>query len=177
VTGKTLTLSRTAVENADFGGGDNVYVSTGGTTRGVYVHFNPISLKAGDKIKFSIVVADGHHYNNYDWEHPSDWYVGMNPYSGEPTYTDEIYTAQNDEQLNYLMAYVITPSAMTVSFKLRAVLIDDNGNEITGENLAVPITGNFTANDYEYGNVEYTVSEESWETLQASKPNWTITLV
>jgi hypothetical protein len=66
---------------------------------------------------------------------------------------------------------------MTVSFKLRAVLIDDNGNEITGENLAVPITGNFTANDYEYGNVEYTVSEESWETLQASKSNWNISLV
>lgn len=166
--GKTLTLSKTAVENSEFNDG-TVSVKTNGKYIGAGVHCNPIPLSKGDKLKVTFEVADGHHYNDH-WQNsadPSDWYIGMSPYGAEPNYTEYVYTADYDGLYDWLYAYVSTPSAMTVSFKLRAVLVDDDGNEITGENLFSPIVGSF--GDYTiYGG---------FEALVASKPLWVISLV
>ena len=183
VSGKTLTLSETAVDNADFGG-DTIFVTIDGSTSNIYGvegHFFPdctIQLAEGESLKVTLDVEDGHHYiDGRDGPGNSDgWYVGMSAWKSEPIQREMIipYSSTYDERA-YVSIYIRTTKAASFNFKVRAVKIDADGNEIDGENLYFVPDGS-----YSVGNLDgttYTITSESWDTLEASKPNWTISLV
>lgn len=174
VSGKTLKLSETAVDtaiaNGGFGG-DTVYMTTDGAF-GSYLLSNPIALSAGQTIKVTFDAEDDHTVNTND--DYTDWWIGLagtdyTPY--EPS--GWTYTATQDEQVVIRWFFGSDLALSNIPIKIRAVLVDGNGNE-TGENLHSFATT--TVPDSSRGTT-LTIAEESWETLKASKPNWTISLV
>lgn len=181
--GKTLTLSKTAVEtaiaNGGFGG-DTVYFSTDREFMGSYLLSNPISLSAGQTIKIEAEWdRENHNIDNYStwwFESTGDDDINSDTYNyyGTPGYTlPRYYTAQTDEQRVYgwyFYSDITEHGGVNVPIKIRAVLVDENGNEINGENLH-----SFATKTAVNGGT-LTITEESWETLVASKPNWTISL-
>lgn len=176
--GKTLTLSRTAVDNADFGGGDTVYMSTDDPF-GSYLLSNPIPLSKGQRIKIDAEWEDGHGF--YDDTSSVAWWFDS---TGDTTEYDNatgtpgqtlprFYTATSDKQVVYGWYFYSNSDVSNIPIKIRAVLVDEDGNELTGENLH-----SFVSNTVTNGNgTTLTIAEESWETLKNSKPNWTISLV
>jgi hypothetical protein len=176
--GKTLTLSQVAVDNADFGGGDTVYMSTDDPF-GSYLLSNPIPLSKGQRIKIDAEWEDGHGF--YDDTSSVAWWfdstgdtTGDDNATGTPGQTlPRFYTATSDKQVVYGWYFYSNSDVSNIPIKIRAVLVDEDGNELTGENLH-----SFVSNTVTNGNgTTLTIAEESWETLAASKPNWTITLV
>lgn len=180
--GKTLTLSQTAVDKAIsdgyFDGG--VSIAPGTISGGGDFYSNPISLKAGDRLKVELVVSDDHFdltatYDEtkygYYMDDPQFW--GVSLYNEEadrwtPQYRNYIYTATEDQNYvikSFFRQYTIDSTTPNAIFAIRAVLVDENGNEITGENRysAVEIRG--------ISNVD------SWDAFESSKSNWTIALV
>jgi hypothetical protein len=178
VTGKTLTLSQAAVNNADFGG-DTVYMTTDGAF-GSYLTSNPIALTAGQRIKIEAEWKNGHGFhddlNVVDWWFDSTGDTTEYGYAtGTPgAYLPRIYTAASDTQVVYGWYFSSTVAVSNIPIKIRAVLVDENDNEITGENLHSFVTT--TVTDSSKGTT-LTIANESWETLAASKPNWNISLV
>ena len=73
-------------------------------------------------------------------------------------------------------AYIVTTKAVDFSFKMRAVFVDENGNEITGENVFSVADGEYLYDNWDGETFNYTV-KSGWAVLEASKPNWTISLV
>lgn len=173
---KTLTLSRTAVENAIANGGfggDTVYMTTDGQF-GNYLYSNPIPLTAGQRIKVTFDAEDDHTINTND--EYTDWWIGLAGAEVGAPYmlSGWTYTAAKDEQVTLVWFFLSDLALSNIPIKIRVALVDGDGNEITGENLHSFAAD--TVTDSYYGTT-LTIAEESWETLQASKPNWTITLV
>ena len=173
-TDKTLTLSKKAVDNAiangDFGG-DTVYMSTDSAGAFGYLESNPIPLNKGQTIKVTFEQEDGHDLANYtDW-----WFgsAGTSTTGGTPNWESGwTYTAETDnENVVIWWSFSSDIAVSNIPIKIRAVLVDENGNEIDGEDLH-----SFVTNTYTSGASTLTIAEESWDTLVASKPNWTITL-
>jgi hypothetical protein len=173
--GKTLTLSKTAVENAEFGDG-----TTSATVSGAMSGFIitcPI-LVDSYRLKVTLEVAEGHHCKDKSWGDSlssDEWYVGMS--QGSVPEETEMIIAPQDPSVNNGVASICiwfrTGGAVSFKYKVRAVEIDDDGNEIDGTNLYYVSDGTYNAS----GDVTYTLAAESWESLKASKPNWTISLV
>ena len=166
--GKTLTLSKNAVESADFSSDDKVYISTDGEVGG-YLDSNPILLSKGQTIKVMAEWKEGHTVEDY-----TDWWFGFSGDSATfPNFSlPWTYTAKSDEQL-VIMWYFSSDQAVTdIPIKIRVVLIDENGNEVTGENLHSFMRNTLT-ND---NGKTLTIADESWRALRASKLNWTISL-
>lgn len=174
--GKTLTLSRTAVDNMDI---SDVHVSTTGpfaTTNGTFLPTCELQMKAGERIRVTLDVAEGHHYTDFNSAAQPDWAVGFSFNGIEPYNRDETYTAETDGTV-YINAYIQTRKACEFTFKMRAVFVDADGNEIDGENIFSIADGDYSYEDWETGAItNYTVKSD-WAALEASKPNWTITLV
>jgi hypothetical protein len=112
---------------------------------------------------------EGHDGNEY-----TDWFFS---FSGSSVTGNAIgsslpliYTADADKQIVLFWDFHAEKALDNIPIKIRAVLVDENGNEITGENLHSFATNTVTSNS------KLTIAEESWETLVASKPNWTISL-
>ena len=181
--GKTLTLSRTAVENAIANGefGDAVSIEPGSISGGGSFYSNPIYLSEGDRLKVELTVSDNHFYPTatydetkygYFMEDPQYWGASLfyDP-NGEwtpPDHRSFIHTATADGSFvieGYFAQYTIDDTTPDAIFSIRAVLIDEDGNEITGENLysAVETSG--------VSNIG------GWDALEASKSNWNISLV
>lgn len=177
--GKTLTLSRAAVENAiangEFGG-DTVYMTTDGAF-GSYLYSNPIPLTAGQRIKIEAEWKEGYDFDSND---ALDWWfdsTGDGQTEDDATLTPgyqlpRYYTATGDEQHVFGWYFDSNVTVSNIPIKIRAVLVDEDGNEITGENLHSFVTNTVTDN-----GTTLTITDDSWETLQASKPNWNISLV
>lgn len=174
-TEKTLTLSQTAVNkantNGDFGG-DTVYMTTDGAGAFGYLESNPILLNKGQTIKVTFEQEDGHDdYNDYtDW-----WFcsAGTPTTGGTPNWKSGwTYTALDNENVVLWWMFSSDIAVSNIPIKIRAVLVDEDGNEIDGENLH-----SFVTNTHTTGGATLTIAEESWDTLVASKPNWTISLV
>lgn len=171
---KTLTLSRTAVETAIANGGfgDAAYFSTDGPGRFGYLESNPISLNKGQTIKVMFEQEPGHDdYSNYtDW-----WFcsAGTSIIGGTPEWPSGwTYTASNDENVVLWWYFGSDIPVSNIPIKIRAVLVDENGNELT-ENLHSFTTKTFTDN-----GSTLTIVDESWDTLVASKTDkWNISLV
>ena len=170
VSGKTLTLSEAAVDNADLSGGDDtVYFSTYGAF-GAYLYSNPITLSKGQTIKVTFDADDDHTINTND--DYIDWWIGLVENHTPYEKSGWTYTAMQDEQVVISWYFSSDVAVSNIPVKIRAVLVDENGNDI-GENLHSFATDTVTSS----GGETLTIAEESWETLQASKPNWTISLV
>lgn len=161
--GKTLTLSATAVENAKWD--DSVkYI---GYSRGP-VYSNPISVPQGYKLKVELIVDDDHCYgtatwddSQYEWPEadPNYWYFALN----DKGYYARSYIVEGGTDHTVQVDFIrYTVNDTPAVFSVRAVLVDNDGNEV-GENL-------FSAVEVE--GVVTTVG--GWETLAASKPNWII---
>ena len=168
--GKTLTLSQTAVNN--MGNDVDVRLSSSGQYSG-WIYSEPIWLKAGQRLKITLDdVGDGHRYEDwYEGGTPQDYCVcltiapGIMPIGN----TTLIYTANADKNMTYSLFIATDKAISDVMIRVRAVLVDENGNELTGENL-------LTFTEGTHGNL--TVSNVSaWDALVASKPNWTVSLV
>lgn len=177
--GKTLTLSKTAVGNADFSRSATIYATVNGATNGAFILPCNISLSEGESLKVTLEVEDGHHFTDSSFSgnySPDEWYVGLSYDAGEPSYKEMIipykYTSMTNGQAP-IYIYFITGGEASFKFKVRAVKIDADGKEIDGENLYSVPDGSYEF----YDGIGYTLAEESWELLQASKPNWTISLV
>ena len=174
--GKTLTLSRTAVENAITSGGlggDTVYMTTDGAFS-EYLYSNPIPLSKGQTIKITFDMEEGHDFYS---DGTTDWWfgsAGLTAAGGTPNHKSGwTWTATQDDEQVVLMWYFDSNVAVSnIPIKIRAVLVDEDGNELTGENL-----NSFAADTVPNNGITLTITDDSWETLQASKPNWTITLV
>ena len=171
VSGKTLTLSQTAVDNAIANGGfggDTLYFSTNKAYPNFnYIYGNPIQLAKGQTIKIMGEWAGGHSINRY-----TDWWFescGLIEHHGTPggNPLPKFYTATKDEQVTPTWMFSTDVAVNNIPIKIRVVLVDENGNEIS-ENLHSLVT---------VGNNTLTITGESWETLRDSKPNWTISLV
>ena len=180
--GKTLTLSKTAVENAiangEFGG-DTVYMTTDGAFND-YLYSNPIPLTAGQRIKIEAEWKEGYDIDSLD---ELDWWFdstgdGTNEdygYVGTPGYSlPRYYTATSDEQRIIGWYFDSNVAVSNIPIKIRVALVDEDGNELTGENLHSFVADTVTN---PYDGVTLTITDDSWETLAASKPNWTISLV
>lgn len=174
--GKTLTLSRTAVDtaiaNGEFGG-DIVYMTTDGAFS-EYLYSNPIPLSKGQTIKITFDMEEGHDFYS---DGTTDWWfgsAGLTAAGGTPNHKSGwTWTATQDDEQVVLMWYFDSKDAVSnIPIKTRAVLVDEDGNELTGENL-----NSFAADTVPNNGTTLTIADESWETLQASKPNWTISLV
>jgi hypothetical protein len=174
--GKTLTLSKAAVEKMDI---SDVHVSTTGpfsTTGGTFLPACKVSMRAGERIKVTLDVAEGHHYNDFYSDAQPDWAVGFSFNGKEPYNREETYTAETDGTV-YIGAYIQTRKACEFTFKIRAVFVDADGNEIDGENIFSIADGDYSYEDQETGAItNYTVKSD-WAAIEASKPNWTINLV
>ena len=175
---KTLTLSRTAVENADFG--DAVSIAPGTINGGGDFYSNPIYLNAGDRLKVELTVSNDHFFptatydeTKYDYYMADPQYWGVSLYNrangqwSGPDQRSFVHTATGEGSFvieGYFAQYTIDETTPDAIFSIRAVLVDEDGNEITGENLysAVEIGG--------ISNIG------GWEALRASKKNWTISL-
>lgn len=174
--GKTLTLSRKAVENAITSGGlggDTAFMTSDGQF-GKYLYSNPIPLTAGQRIKVTFDAEDDHSIATDDVY--TDWWFGLAGARVDAPYelSGWTYTAAKDEQVTLVWFFHSDLALSNIPIKIRVALVDGDGNEITGENLHSFAADTVTDSDY---GTTLTIVEESWETLQASKPNWTITLV
>lgn len=178
---KTLTLSRTAVEtaiaNGGFGG-DTIFAKVDGEGYG-FIPDCKIPLAPNERIKVTLEVEEGHHYTDFNHENanPNDWYVGLSA-GAEPYYREMIVSGTDssfvlpDGNLSVCI-YLITGGNVSFNFKVRAVKIDADGNEI-GENQYFVPNGSYS---FANGTI-YTIAAESWDTLAASKSDkWNISLV
>lgn len=167
--GKTLTLSQAAVDNAKFD--STVSVPAGCISGGGSLYSNPIYVKSGQRLKVELIVDDDHFYfpnTPTVYDDPQWWKVGLfttwdGPWS--PYNRSYIYAPISDDNHTvdvYFSQYTIDSSTQPARFSVRAVFVDENDNEITGENL-------FSAVEvYGIENID------GWEALRDSKPNWTI---
>ena len=180
--GKTLTLSQTAVDNAGFG--QSIATITmftpGGGNTGI-IHSEPITLSAGQSIKV-----------DWDWKcltpAPEDGSstttfsgIFISKDGGVSGYNlqNNIFTATEDGTYCICWSFsMYTDHDMTDELKAKAFLVDAEGEEITGENLCHFTTEG--AGDFA-GSLNYLITSiketTSFEDLIATKPNWTITLV
>ena len=174
-TGKTLTLSKTAVNNATFGSATNATVSGAMSN---FIQTVAIPVAENERVKVTLETDEGHYIGtDYDWGElkPDDWFIGIT-YGGEPCLREFILSKKDytvyDGNTGYVQVWFATGGAANFSYTIRAVRIDENGNEIDGINLYNLPDGTYT----DYNGTTYTLAKESWESLAASKPNWTITL-
>ena len=147
-----------------------VYMSTDGPGDFVYLTSNPIPLNKGQTIKIMFEQEPGHDLYDY-----TDWYfgsAGTPEIGGTPSWPSGwTYTASDDENVVLWWVFHSDIEVSNIPIKIRVVLVDGNGNEIDGENLH-----SFATNTKTSGAYTLTIADESWETLVASKPNWTISL-
>ena len=173
--GKSLTLSQEAVDKAEFRG-DTISATVSGAMNNSII-LCPIPIY-DDRLKVTFEVEEGHHCNEKPWGDSlaaDEWYVGMS-YGGEPKETELILSAQDVSWNNgvaNIQIWFRTGGAVSFKYKVKAVYIDAFGNEIDGTNLYHLPNGAYN----DYSGTTYTIASESWETLRASKPNWTISLV
>lgn len=173
-TGKTLTLSQTAVSNAIFG--DNTTAAVSGAMSN-FIPTITVPVADGERVKVTLETDEGHYIGtDYFWGElkPDDWYIGICS-GGEPCEREFILSQENYTAFGgtgYVYVWFATGGAANFNYTVRAVRIDENGNEIDGINLYNLPDGTYT----EYNGTTYTLTKESWESLAASKPNWTITL-
>jgi hypothetical protein len=175
VSGKTLTLSQAAVDKANASGAfDGISANVSGAMS--WTQTTPIfsmPLNEGDAIKVTLEVEDGHHYTDTSWGetlNPTDWFVGMS-FGGEPKEREGIirygdgWTYDDTIRVNIWYA---TGGETSFNYRVRAVRVDADGNEIDGENLYNIPEGTYTDN-----GVEYEIKKTSVESLIANK-NWTL---
>ena len=173
--GKSLTLSQESVDKAEFRG-DTISATVSGAMNNSIISC-PIPIY-GDRLRVTFEVEEGHHCNDKPWGDSlaaDEWYVGMS-YGGEPKETELILSAQDVSWNNgvaNIQIWFRTGGAVSFKYKVKAVYIDADGNEIDGTNLYHLPNGSYN----DYSGTTYTIASESWETLRASKPNWTISLV
>ena len=172
--GKTLTLSKKAVNNADFGGQairiDGTYAEV--IRINPIINIDPEDIPEGGCIRYELVVDDNHYIETATWdnenyedyhEDPNYWIVGLLDDREGYTSPNHRYVDGNCE----IWFERYRDNGIPAIFGIRAVIVDANGNEVTGENLYNGVV-----------EVEGKVSDAtSWEALAASKPNWTISLV
>ena len=173
-TGKTLTLSKTAVNNAVFGDAITANVDSAMSS---FIPTITIPVGENERVKVTLETDEGHYIGtDYHWGElkQGDWYIGMSS-GGEPCEREFILSQNNwniENGTGYVYIWFATGGAANFNFKVRAVRIDENGNEIDGINLYSIPDGTYS----DYNGTTYTLAKESWESLAASKPNWTITL-
>ena len=161
---KTLYLSDTAINNAEWD--DSVkYI---GYSRGP-VYSNTISIPQGYKLKVELIVDDDHCFGTATWDDsqyqwpeadPNYWYFGLY----DKGYLTRSYIVEGGTDHTVQVEFIrYTVNDTPAIFSVRAVLVDNDGNEVPGENLfsAIEVEGVVT-------NVG------GWETLRDSKPNWII---
>ena len=179
--GKTLTLSSAEVNDVHTGD-ETVYVTAHSAIDCQWIPCCCIPLAEGERLKVTLEVEDGHHYTDHDWSTGAaegEWFVGFSNECGEPYHREKIFNYDDPEISPYgdgqvhLTVYVITGGAVSFKFKVRAVKIDGDGNEIDGENLYSVPNGDY---EFNYGG-SCTLATGGWEALVASKPNWTISLI
>jgi hypothetical protein len=182
---KTLTLSKTAVEaaktNMEF---DDQAIQVDGTyPSSVSIRINPLNITPNDipegcRVKYELIVDDKHYIQTATWDQtnygdihqdPNYWCVGLWDYDTNSTTGQEYYTPNHRYTYSspeiYFARYA--DNGVPAIFGIRAVIVDENGNEVTGENLYNGVV-----------EVEGSVSDVGgFEALVASKPNWTISLV
>lgn len=173
VTGKTLTLSQAAVDNATFSNTDTLYFTTNGAYSD-YLESEPIHLTAGQTIRVTSDWEDGHRLD----DGATDWWfgsAGTTTNGGTPDWSNDwTYTAETDEDVIVLwyFASVSGEPIYDIPVTIRIVLIDEQGNEITGENLNVlnSVTGDAAILQIEPKTL-------TWQELKAKKPNWSYGLI
>ena len=171
--GKTLTMSKTAVNNSGLKSAGGAFITFEAEKQN-YILSQPISLKAGQTVKVTWEVEDGHYvYKDEEAiQNNRTWGFGlMGEEEGAPhDPSPYIFTASQDGQ--YQLYWHVVNNGVKVEnipVTVKAVLIDGYGNEITGENLHSFIEGTF------YGATVTNCTQ--WDCLVASKPNWTISLL
>lgn len=174
--GKSLTLSQEAVDKANASGAfDGISANVHGAN--YYFQTTPsftMSLNAGERVKVTLEVEDGHHYADFGWMatlNPTDWYVGMS-IGGEPNIREAIVTGGIEWAYSGQLSihiYYGTGGEASFNYKVRVVRVDADGNEIDGENLYNIPEGTYTT----YDGVEYEIKKTSVESLIANK-NWTL---
>ena len=176
VSGKTLTLSQAAVDKANASGAfDGISANVHGAmplsqTTPTFT----MSLNAGERVKVTLEVEEGHHYNDFGWGttlNPTDWYVGMG-FGGEPYWREKIIEGGKEEAYGgsfYITIWYATGGEASFNYNVRIVRVDADGNEIDGENLYNIPEGTYST----YDGVEYEIKKTSLESLIANK-NWTL---
>ena len=178
--GKTLTLSQTAVNNADFGSvATTITMFTPGGGYTGLIYSDPITLSAGQSVKV-------------DWE----WNcLTPRPEDGSNTTTfNGIYITKDGSNITSLQNNIFTALDdgtyyicwdfsmytmydMTDVLKARIVLVDADGAEITGENLCyfkTEVPEGFYGLNHLITSIEEV--NRTWGDLVATKPNWTFNL-
>ena len=162
---KTLTLSQTAVDNAEW---DRIVMTAHNSVPkyGKIISSTPIELKAGERLKVELIVDDEHFFGtaNHDENDTHYWAVGLQ-WDNSANNREYTYTATADENHNVNVVvnrFDTIQDSPYITFVVRAVKIDDNGNEIS-ENLY-----NIVDDDFRH----YTTFEEFID----QHPDWSITL-
>lgn len=176
--GKSLTLSQAAVDKANASGAfDGISANVHGAAS--WFPSAPVftlPLNEGDAVKITLEVEDGHHYTDTSWGatlNPTDWFVGLS-FGGEPYEREKIirygdgWAYDNTLRVNIWYA---TGGDVSFNYKVRAVRVYADGNEIDGENLYNIPEGTYSTGGVD--DVEYEIKKTSVESLIANK-NWTL---
>ena len=181
---KTLTLSKTAVDTA-FANNDTMLCGVASTATGSvgsYIRSEPIQLMAGETIKVTIersIDNDNHTVDDY-----ANWWAALcDTSSGDTPVGDDCltYTATTSENLSvnwYFYADSAEAVLNPVAIRVRIVKIDENGVEITGDNLySTSVVDN--ADMYVLPEDGGRVGSHSleWSAAVSSKSNWNFSLV